>query len=229
LKGIGARPPTRTIENRTGLGAFDISLTSITSAANFAVSLYVAPIMTAFIPHVFVGAILMTPLNLFLAYTVWAIARKKVFTMYFLVYGLLSMPTTIWGSTPGIFKPVLGLAIGLTLDTIASRLQPCSRGARIAMAILFPVVWWTLTGGMWTLAGLPIVQMFQGMLMAVPALWPIAEKGFIATFTTIAIMTMPSSMVAAYSAVSLSKRIGKIVAIPQTMTIEEENNHGKSE
>jgi hypothetical protein len=179
------------------------------------------------IPKVFVGALLMTPLNLFLAYIVWAITRKRIFGLYFFIYGLLTMPTTVWGNTPGIFKPILGVAIGLSLDFLALSLEPHDRAARLLMAMLFPVVWWSLTGGMWVLAGLPIVQMFQAMLMGVPDLKPIASQGFVATFATIALMTMPSSVVATYGAVSLSKRVGRIVSIPVDKMVKEEIHHGE--
>lgn len=188
----------KTIEKRTGLRPFDLSLTSIMAAGNFAISLYVAPVLTLLIPKVFVGALLMTPLNLFLAYIVWAITRKRIFSLYFLTYGLLTIPTTIWGNTPGIFKPLLGIAIGLSLDLLALKLNPYKKVARLVMALLFPVVWWGLTGGMWELAGLPIVQIFQTMLTSVPALRMIASQGFFATFAAIALMTMPSSIVATY-------------------------------
>jgi len=216
----------KTIEKKVGLGPFDLSLTSIMAAGNFAVSLYVAPLLTLVIPKVFVGALLMTPLNLFLAYVVWAMTRKRIFSLYFLIYGLLTMPTTVWGSTPGIFKPLLGMAIGLSLDLLALKLQPLTKAAKFTMAIVFPVIWWSLTGGMWMLAGLPIVQIFQAMLMSLPALRPIASQGFIATFATIALMTMPSSVIATHGAVSLSKRAGQMVTIPQVMTVKEEIRHG---
>jgi len=183
-------------------------------------------VLKLIIPHVFLGVFLMVPLDLFLAYTVWAITRKRIFSLYFLVYGLLTMPTTIWGNTPGIFKPLLGIVIGLCLDLIAFRLQPDSRMVKTVMAVLFPVVYWSLTGAMWVLAGLPIVTIFQGMLMSVPALRPIAAQGFFATFIMIALMTMPSSVVATYGAVSLSKNVGRIVTIPQARTAKEEIHHG---
>jgi len=183
-------------------------------------------VLKLIIPHVFLGVFLMVPLDLFLAYTVWAITRKRIFSLYFFIFGLLTMPTTVWGNTPGIFKPLLGIAIGLSLDVIVFKLQPYSKTAKLAIALLFPVIWWSLTGGMWMLAGLPIVQLFRTMLMSVPALEPIAAQGFVATFATIALMTMPSSVVATYSAVSLSKRVGRIVTIPPVRMVKEETNHG---
>jgi len=211
---------------KVGFRTFDLSLTSIMAAGNFAVSLYVAPALTFVIPKVFVGALLMTPLNLFLVYVVWAVTRRRNFGLYFFIYGLLAMPTTIWGNTPGIFKPLLGIAIGLSLDLVASKLQPHTKTAEFTMAIVFPVVWWGLTGAVWMLAGLPIVQMFQTMLMGVPALKPIASQGFVATFATIALMTMPSSAVATWGAFSLSKRVGQIVMIPSDRMVKEEVYHG---
>jgi len=189
-----------------GLRPFDVALTAIVSASNFVASFYLAPLLTAFIPHVFVGAFLMVPLDLFLAYFVWATTRKRTFTLYFVVYGLLTMPTTIWGSTPGLFKPLLGAAIGLTLDLLAGRFSPEGR-ERYGLAAVFALIYWAFTGAMWMLVGLPIVQLFQGMLGAVPALKPVAQLGFAATFTAIALMTVPSSIVAVNFAVTLANRV----------------------
>ncbi|MCJ7632882.1 hypothetical protein MUP77_10890, partial [Candidatus Bathyarchaeota archaeon] len=143
------------------------------------------------------------------------------------VYGLLTMPTTVWGSTPGIFKPLLGIAIGLSLDLMTYKLQPQGKVTKPLMAVIFPLVWWSLTGGIWVLAGLPIVQIFQLTLMSIPTLRPVASQGFVATFASIALMTIPSSVVAAHSAVSLSKRVGQIVTIPHFKITKEEVNSGK--
>ncbi len=203
------------------LKPFDLSLVAIMAAANFVVSFYVTPTLTLLIPKVFVGAFLMTPLNLFLAYSTWAVTRKRIFTLYFLVYGLLTMPTTIWGNTPGIFKPLLGGAIGLSLDIMTLKLRPQSKISELILSIIFPLVWWGFTGGMWVAAGLPVVQFFQGMMMGVPILSPIMSQGFVATFASIAVMTMPSSAVATHSAVALSKQLGRIVTIPRVKTMEE--------
>lgn len=203
------------------LRPFDLALVSIMAAGNFAISLYVAPALTLLIPKVFVGALIMTPLNIFLSYVTWAITNKRIFTMYFFVYGLLTMPTTVWGNAPGLFKPILGVMIGLSLDMLAAKLQPESRFSKYAVAVLFPVIWWSLTGLMWLMAGLPVIQLFQGMLMSVPALGTLAAQGFALTFISIALMTMPSSIFATHGAVSLSNRLARIITLPSTSTTEE--------
>jgi hypothetical protein len=200
---------------RLSLRPFDLALTAIVAALNFAISLTVAPTLNLFIPHVFTGALLMVPLNLLLSYTVWATTRKPTFTLYFVTYGLLTMPTTVWGSTPGVFKPFMGAAIGLTLDLVASRLKPGTRTASLVMAPIFSLVWWVWTGAIWSLAGLPIVQLFQAMLAAVPALKPITQQGFAATFLTIAAMTTPTALAAAYAATKLTERIRRDLHTPQ--------------
>ncbi len=188
-----------------------ISYNPILSATNFVISLTVAPALTVFVPHAFLGAFLMVPLDLFLAYVVWTLTKKPIFTLYFFIYGLLTMPTTIWGSTPGLFKPFLGITIGLFLDLLTLKLKPQSRFSRCTMAIVFPVVFWCCTAFVWQIAGLPIVQIFQTMIKTAPVLGSIVPSGFIATFVTLALLTMPSSFVAVALAVSTSKRIEKIV------------------
>jgi len=141
--------------------------------------------------------------------------------MYFFVYGLLTMPTIIWGNALGLFKPILGVAIGLSLDVLATKLRPKSGFSKSIVAVVFPVIWWSLTGLMWLMAGLPVVQVFQAMLIGIPVLGPIVAQGFAPTFLTIALMTVPSSIVATRASVSLSKRLERIITIPQTKAMEE--------
>lgn len=202
------------IRKKFDLSPFDLILTTIIVAGNFIVSLYIAPALMLFIPQVFVGAFLMVPLNLFLACLVWGITQKRIFSLYFFTYGLLTMPTTIWGNTPGIFKPFLGIAIGLSLDLLALKLRFQNRMAKYLMAVVFPLIWWFWTSIIWILAGLPIVQLFQSMLIVIPILRPIVSQGFIATFTILAFMTMPSSLVAIYASVSLLNRVKKVIITP---------------
>jgi hypothetical protein len=192
---------------RLGLRPFDIALTATVAALNFAVSLTVAPTLNMLIPQIFTGPLLMVPLNLLLSYTVWATTRKPTFTLYFVTYGLLTMPTTVWGATPGVFKPLMGAAIGLTLDLTATRLKPGTRTANIAMAAIFSLVWWAWTGAIWSIAGLPIIKTFQSMFTAIPALRPIAQQGFAATITTLALLTTPSAAAATHAAAKLTQRI----------------------
>jgi hypothetical protein len=201
----------KTIQDLLHLSPFALALTAMMAATNFAISISIAPTLTLLIPHAFVGAFLMVPLDLFLAYIVWALTRKPVFTLYFLVYGLLTMPTTIWGSTPGLFKPFLGILIGLSLDLLTLKLKPQGRFAQGMLAIVFPVIFWCWTALVWQVAGLPIVQIFQTMIKTAPVLSSIVPSGFIATFVTLALLTMPSSFVAVSIAVSLTKRVEKIV------------------
>jgi len=205
----------------SGLRPFDLSLVSIMAAGNFAISLYVTPALTLFIPKVFVGALIMTPLNLFLSYTTWAITRKRIFTVYFFVYGLLTMPTIVWGNAPGLFKPVLGVMIGLSLDMLATKLRPKSVFTKYSVALIFPTIWWSLTGLMWLMAGLPVIQLFQGMLMSVSTLSPLVAQGFASTFIAIALMTVPSSIIATHTAVSMSNRLRRVITIPSANTMEE--------
>ena len=170
--------------------------------------------LSIIIPKVFLGAFIMVPLNLCLSGFVWATTKKKIFTIYFVIYGLLAMPTTIWGSTPGIFKPLLGAAIGISLDLITGWLKPEEKKAKYIVGVIFPLVWWALTGITWAVVGLPIVRIFQAMIGSVPALKPIAEMGFAMTFGTIALMTMPSSVVAIHLAEKLSNRVKRDLPIP---------------
>ena len=199
---------------RKGNRSFELFLTSIVAAANFAVSLYIAPMLSIIIPKVFLGAFIMVPLNLCLSSFVWATTKKKMFTIYFVIYGLLAMPTTIWGSTPGVFKPLLGAAIGVSLDLITDWLKPEEKKAKYIVGVIFPLIWWALTGITWAVVGLPIVQIFQAMLGSVPALKPIAQMGFAMTFVTIALITIPSSVVAIHLAVMLSNRVKRDLPIP---------------
>ena len=205
----------------SGLRPFDLSLVSIMAAGNFAISLYVTPALTLFIPKVFVGALIMTPLNLFLSYTTWAITRKRIFTVYFFVYGLLTMPTIVWGNAPGLFKPILGVMIGLSLDMLATKLRPESVFAKYSVALMFPMIWWSLTGLMWLMAGLPVIQLLQGMLMSVSILSPLVAQGFASTFIAIALLTVPSSIIATHTAVSMSNRLRRVITIPSANTMEE--------
>jgi hypothetical protein len=190
---------------------FDLALIGIMSATNFVISMIFAPALKVVIPQVFLGAFLMVPLDIFLAYLVWALTRKSVFTLYFFIYGLLTAPTTIWGNMPGLFKPFLGIAIGLSLDMLTLRFNPQKRISRYLMGTVFPIVYWSWTAFVWLIAGLPIVQLFQVMINNTPILKTIVPSGFIATFATLSLLTIPSSIIAVNLAFSMSKRIGKIV------------------
>jgi len=193
---------------------FDLALIGVMSATNFVISMIFAPALKVIIPQVFLGAFLMVPLDIFLAYTVWAVTGKNVFTLYFFIYGLLTAPTTIWGNMPGLFKPFLGIAIGLSLDLLTLRFNPLSRLTQYLMGASFPFVYWCWTAFVWVIAGLPIVQLFQAMISSTPVLNSIVPSGFIATFGTIALLTIPSSIIGVNIAVSLSRRVEKIVPPP---------------
>jgi len=195
---------------------FDLALIAIMSALNFVISIVFAPALKVIIPHVFLGAFLMVPLDIFLSYMVWVVTRKSGFTLYFLIYGLLTAPTTIWGNMPGLFKPFLGIAIGLSLDLLTLKFNPLSKISRYLMGIVFPVVYWSWTAFVWMVAGLPIVQLFQTMIQSTPILNSIVPSGFIATFATLSLLTIPSSIIGVNFAVSLSKRVEKFVPIPVT-------------
>ena len=194
-------------------GPFALVLTALMAATNFAISVAISPTLQIIVPHAFLGAFLMVPLDLFLVYIVWAVTRKNIFTLYFLIYGLLTAPTVIWGSTPGLFKPFLGVAIGLSLDLLTLKLKPQTIIARGIVALVFPIVFWCWTAFVWDLAGLPIVQLFQVMIKTAPGLGTIVPSGFVATFTTLALLTIPSSIIAVNLAVPTSKRVGKIVPV----------------
>jgi hypothetical protein len=203
-----------TTDSSKGSRIFELSLTSIIATVNIAASIYVAPLLSILIPKVFVGAFIMVPLNLFLSSLVWRITGKKIFTVYFVVFGLLAMPTTLWGSTPGFFKPLMGAAIGVSLDLVAGWLRTEKERGKYVLALVFPIIWWTLTGLTWAMVGLPIVHLFQAMLMSVQALRPVAQMGFAATFLSISAMTTPFSVVAFHLAERLSVRVRHDLHIP---------------
>jgi hypothetical protein len=111
--------------------------------------------------------------------------------------------------------------IGLSLDIFATKLQPKSMFTKYSVALVFPMIWWSFTGLMWLMAGLPVIQLFQGMMMSVSALNPLVTQGFASTFMAIALMTIPSSIIATHSAVSLSNRLGRVITIPSINKMEE--------
>jgi len=131
------------------------------------------------------------------------------------------MPTIVWGNAPGLFKPVLGVMIGLSLDILATKLQPKGIFTKYLVALAFPMIWWSFTGLMWLMDGLPVIQLFQVMLMSVSALSPLVAQGFASTFMAIALMTIPSSIIATHTAVSLSNRLGRVITIPSVNKMEE--------
>jgi hypothetical protein len=206
-------PTKQTIQNRFHFRPFDLALTSILATVNFILSVTLAPALKLVVPHAFLGAFIMVPLDLFVSYICWEVTHKNIFCLYFFIYGLLTIPTTIWGSTPGIFKPILGIAIGLALDGLTLRLNPQTKITRLMFAVIFPIIYWSLTATVWTIAGLPIVQIFQKMMMSAPILNSIIPSGFVSTFTVLTLLTIPSSIVAVNIAVSTSKRVKKIVPI----------------
>jgi hypothetical protein len=109
------------------------------STTNFAISFVLAPVLKTIVPQVFLGAFVMVPLDLFLAYIVWAVTKKPVFTLYFLTYGLLTCQPPFGETRRVFFKPFLGLAIGLMMDLVTLKLRPQVSLSKFVVALVFPL------------------------------------------------------------------------------------------
>lgn len=133
------------------------------AALNMVVDIIASPAFKLIFTHIVAGILIMVPLNfLFLTLTKLLVDKPGTLTIYLVVFGVLSIPTSLFGGVAGPYKIVVGLAIGLLLDLA---FWPKKIGIKIALgAILGSIFWWIATFTVWQAFNLPFVLAFSQML-----------------------------------------------------------------
>jgi len=99
------------------------------------------PAASGFITQIIQGIIL----------TVAVLTTRKfgTATYMWLIYGILAIPTTMWGGLPGIYKVLISLATGLIFDTVIYffryKIKGLFVGSVTTYVILVPVLLWFYT------------------------------------------------------------------------------------
>ena len=136
------------------------------SAANVGFDFIVSPGFIALFTHIIAGIFIMVPVNfIFLTLTKKMVPRFGSLTLFLIVYGILAFPTTLFGGTPGIYKVVVGLIIGLFLDLVYLPSRPALQ--LLLAAILGSIIWWTITFIIWAGFGFAFVIAFASMFNSV--------------------------------------------------------------
>ncbi len=139
-----------------------ISLASIT---NFILDLLISPILKIILTHIIAGLFIMVPLNFLLLYLTRNIVDKKgTCTLYLTIFGLISIPSPLFGGVAGPYKILVGFCIGITLDLVFIIRKNILR--IICIGIIGSIVWWIITFSIWELFNLPFVTAFSNLLNA---------------------------------------------------------------
>jgi hypothetical protein len=152
------------LKSRFGLA--QIIFIALMAALNFVLDIVVSPGLKAVFTHVIAGIFLMVPINfLFLSLTKSMVRQFGTLTLYLTVFATMSIPTTMFGA-PGVYKILVGLAIGLCLDIVFLPKKPV---LFIAIGgIGGAIAWWFATYSVWQAFGFPFVKAFSLLLKTDP-------------------------------------------------------------
>jgi ABC-type thiamin/hydroxymethylpyrimidine transport system permease subunit len=101
------------------LNLSEIIFIALMSAANVIIDLILSPGLKLLFTHLIAGIFIMVPINFLLMFLTKSIADKPgTLTMYLIIFGVLSIPTTMFGSVAGPYKILVGLIIGIGLDLV---------------------------------------------------------------------------------------------------------------
>ncbi|NMC07426.1 MAG: hypothetical protein GYA24_19580 [Candidatus Lokiarchaeota archaeon] len=141
----------------------------IMASLNVVVDLLASTILKFFLPHAIAGIFVMVPVNFMLMSIARLVVDKAgTLAIYLTTFGVLSIPTPLFGGIAGPYKIVVGLAIGLLLD--ATLVGKWAMKARLVMfGLVGAVAWWVATYTIWQLFGLPFVTAFSNMFNAASA------------------------------------------------------------
>ena len=130
---------------------------SLMAALNVGFDLLVSPILILLLGHIIAGILIMVPVNfIFISLTKHLIDKFGALILYMLVFSVISIPTTFFGSTPGVYKLLVGLAVGILLDIVNLIKKPIV--LKIILGGLFgAIIWWMSTFLIWSTLGYPFV------------------------------------------------------------------------
>jgi hypothetical protein len=143
----------------------ELILIALMSAANVGFDVIVSPALILIFSHIVTGMLIMVPVNfIFMVITKLMVKKYGSLTLYLVIFGLISIPTTLFGGQPGIYKVLIGLALGLLLDLCY---VPEKIPVKLILgSILGSIVWWIITFSVWQGFGFVFVKGFSQMLNA---------------------------------------------------------------
>ncbi len=173
-------------ENQEKPNKFSFTLSGVIfvalmSGLNVGIDLLLSSPLKAIFPHVIVGMFLMVPLDLvFIGLSKFVVKKHWTSTLFLFVFSALSIPTTMFGAVPGIYKLVVGLAIGILLDIA---FLPRKNYLKILIGgIIGSIFWWLALFTVWQLLYPPnevnMVFAFSNMLNGASPLYA-AKNGVI--------------------------------------------------
>ncbi len=148
----------------------EIILVALMSAFNVGFDLLISPPLKILFGHIIAGIFIMVPINfIFIAFTKLMVNKHGTITIYLIIFGILSIPTTMFGATPGAYKILIGAVIGIGLDVVFS--FPNKIGKIIIGGILGSVIWWIALFSIWQLFQFPFVTGFSNLLNSASAIY----------------------------------------------------------
>ncbi|MBY9005818.1 MAG: hypothetical protein KGD63_03585 [Candidatus Lokiarchaeota archaeon] len=143
----------------------EIIFISLASITNFILDLVVSPILKLALTHIIAGLFIMVPLNFLILYLTRNVVDKYgTCTLYLTIFGLISIPTPLFGGIAGPYKILVGFCVGVLLDLVFFVKKNIPR--IIFIGIIGSIIWWTITFSIWELFDLPFVTAFSNLLNA---------------------------------------------------------------
>jgi hypothetical protein len=108
--------------------------------------------------------LVMVPVNfIFISLTKHLVDKFGALIVYMLVFSSLAIPTTFFGSTPGVYKLLVGIIVGIFLDTAYFVKKPVI--LRILLGgLIGAITWWIGTFLIWTALGYPFVTGMSNLM-----------------------------------------------------------------
>lgn len=158
----------------------EIVFIALMSAANVGFDIIVSPGLILLFSHIIAGIFIMVPVNfLFMSITRLLVNKYGTLTFYLTIFGLISIPTTLFGGVAGPYKILVGLAIGIGLDAL---FLPKSPWLKIILgSIGGSIIWWVMTFTIWQAFNFPFVTAFSNLVNSTSSQFNgwIALSGFI--------------------------------------------------
>jgi hypothetical protein len=135
----------------------ELIFVSFMAALNVIFDLFLSPVLIMLLGHIIAGILIMVPLNfVFISLTKQLIDKFGTLLLYMAVFSAISVPTTFYGATPGLYKLLVGVVVGLLLDCMFAIKKPVF--LKIVIGGIFgAILWWMGSFLIWTLLKFPYI------------------------------------------------------------------------
>lgn len=143
---------------------------------NVGFDLLLSPILILFLGHIITGILIMVPINfIFISLTKHLVDKIGSLTIYMVVFSSIAIPTTFYGSSPGIYKLVTGVVVGFILDAVYIVKKPIFLKILLG-GLLGSIGWWFGTFIIWTAFRFPFISGMSILLNSLIEIAPIIEN-----------------------------------------------------